>query len=512
MQGETLDNLAEGVAVFGPDGRVRLANPAFAPLWRLPSDVVARKLHVSATSRVWCGALAVRQPEWAPLLAPPSPGFGDKPRTDSRAQAELQERRACSTMPSSLCPTAQMMVTFVDVTDSCEGRAGADSTATRRCEAADRLKNAFIQHVSYELRSPLTNIIGFTRTARRLPTAGPLIATPARIYRLHPASSSAVLLDGRQRYPRPRHRRCRHHGARDLGEVRVGRARVAAAAEVVSRPAGRAFDQAGARYRARAGQLRTATRTRIRQILYNLLSNAVSFATAGSHASRSPAAAPAPVVEFSVHDDGPGMAARNPRHGVPAASSRVSSGGPRRGAGLGLSIVKSFVEHCMAAPCASRRERGPAPRSSACSFRPFEASAPRLNNLDGRLRSRTVPAGRSRNGAARQRSCAGLAPGRCAGAVRRSRRRQDRRWPGRWSAPMPAIPISKCRARPSRSCSPMTAACLSPISTSTVSARPSNSTSFDLDEALAEGAAVIEWPDRADDRLPADSGFGCAFT
>jgi signal transduction histidine kinase len=30
-------------------------------------------------------------------------------------------------------------------------------------EQADQLKNAFIQHVSYELRSPLTNIIGFAQ-------------------------------------------------------------------------------------------------------------------------------------------------------------------------------------------------------------------------------------------------------------------------------------------------------------------------------------------------------------
>ena len=36
VQGETLDNLAEGVAVFGPDGRIRLANPAFTALWKLP--------------------------------------------------------------------------------------------------------------------------------------------------------------------------------------------------------------------------------------------------------------------------------------------------------------------------------------------------------------------------------------------------------------------------------------------------------------------------------------------
>jgi signal transduction histidine kinase len=31
--------------------------------------------------------------------------------------------------------------------------------------AADRLKNHFISHVSYELRTPMTNIIGFSELA-----------------------------------------------------------------------------------------------------------------------------------------------------------------------------------------------------------------------------------------------------------------------------------------------------------------------------------------------------------
>ena len=35
VQGETLDNLAEAVAVFGSDGRLRLHNPAFVDMWRL---------------------------------------------------------------------------------------------------------------------------------------------------------------------------------------------------------------------------------------------------------------------------------------------------------------------------------------------------------------------------------------------------------------------------------------------------------------------------------------------
>ena len=35
VQSETLDHLAEAVAVFGSDGRVRLHNPAFQRMWKL---------------------------------------------------------------------------------------------------------------------------------------------------------------------------------------------------------------------------------------------------------------------------------------------------------------------------------------------------------------------------------------------------------------------------------------------------------------------------------------------
>ena len=61
-----------------------------------------------------------------------------------------------------------------------------------RCRSADQLKNDFVQHVSYELRSPLTNIIGFTELLQ-LPASGPL--TPRqREYVDHIGSSSSVLL------------------------------------------------------------------------------------------------------------------------------------------------------------------------------------------------------------------------------------------------------------------------------------------------------------------------------
>ncbi|TIT17080.1 MAG: alkaline phosphatase, partial [Mesorhizobium sp.] len=59
-------------------------------------------------------------------------------------------------------------------------------------EKSDQLKNEFVQHVSYELRSPLTNIIGFTELLS-LPSTGPL-SQKQREYVEHVGSSSSVLL------------------------------------------------------------------------------------------------------------------------------------------------------------------------------------------------------------------------------------------------------------------------------------------------------------------------------
>ena len=81
---------------------------------------------------------------------------------------------------------------------------------------------------------------------------------------------------------------------------------------------------------------------RIRQILYNLLSNAVNYAPDGS-VVRLACRKLEIGTEFSVHDDGPGI----PPDVLDTVFRRFeprANGGRRRGAGLGLSIVKSFVE------------------------------------------------------------------------------------------------------------------------------------------------------------------------
>ena len=331
VQGETLDNLAEGVAVFGPDGRVRLANPAFSRLWGLDPDFVRPSTHVSEIRAV-CDMLAEDSP-WGGFVAAVT-GFDDE-RRDGHGQARLKNGGILRYAIIHL-PNGQMMMTFVDITDSANvERALKDKNEA--LQRADQLKNDFVQHVSYELRSPLTNIIGFTELLT-LPGTGPL--TPRQLdYVDHIGSSSQVLLTivndildlatvdaGIMEL--------------DIGEVRIDHT-IRTAAELVSerlREHAITLDVDVSR----APQNFDGDENRVRQVLFNLLSNAASYAPEGSVISLGCEMVEGRV-QFSVHDDGPGMS--------PEVLDTVfrrfeprTNGGRRRGAGLGLSIVKSFVE------------------------------------------------------------------------------------------------------------------------------------------------------------------------
>src|SRR5690606_1808824 len=106
---------------------------------------------------------------WSGLVASVT-GF-DEERRDRSGHTELVDGTILRYGVSHL-PNGQVMLTFVDVTDGVHVER-ALKEKNEALEKADQLKNDFVQHVSYELRSPLTNIIGFTELLS-LPSTGPL--------------------------------------------------------------------------------------------------------------------------------------------------------------------------------------------------------------------------------------------------------------------------------------------------------------------------------------------------
>lgn len=331
VQGETLDNLAEGVAVFGADGRARLFNPAFLRLWGLNPELVAPNMHINQLAQL-C-SIAAAEDVWDQFVDVVT-GF-DNERADKQGQVELKNGSVLRFAAIHL-PNGQVMITFVDVTDSVNvERALKDKNDA--LQRADEIKNRFLQHVSYELRSPLTNIIGFSELMT-MPNGDPL--TPRqREYVGHIGTSSAILLTV-------------VNDILDLATVDAGVMQLDIANVSTAKLVKAAADTVAERLAENKVRLEVDTaeapehlrgdENRIRQVLANLLANAANFAPTDS-AIKLTCRSVEDGTAFIVHDDGPGLPPDLIENAFGAFESKTN-GGRRRGAGLGLAIVKSFVQ------------------------------------------------------------------------------------------------------------------------------------------------------------------------
>ncbi|MEI9930803.1 MAG: PAS-domain containing protein [Rhizomicrobium sp.] len=160
VQSATLNTLQEGVAVFGPDGRLKLYNAAFARIWELTPKDLAGEPHVrliAAASAEKFGASQV----WESLIQAIVSGSGS-----ARPLGEMERNdRTILALSLSPLPDGAILATFIDVTD----RFRIEHALHERnaaLEAADRLKSDFIKHVSYELRTPAQHDHGLCRNAR----------------------------------------------------------------------------------------------------------------------------------------------------------------------------------------------------------------------------------------------------------------------------------------------------------------------------------------------------------
>jgi len=332
-QGETLDALAEAVAVFGSDGRLKLFNHAFSELWDLAPQKLNEHPHIE-TIGSWCKPYLSSGAESWKVLQLAVTGLGN--RNPARRQFEHTDGRVidCAAVP---LPDGGTLVTFRDVSDGVRMER-ALIERNEALEAADALKNAFVGHVSYELRSPLTTIIGFAQLLDD-PVIGPL-NDKQREYIAHITDSSATLL-------------AIINDILDLATIDAGamqleldnvdvRAAVEAAAEGVR-----------TRLSERALRLKVnlppnigsfiADEKRVRQVLFNLLSNAAGFSPDGETIALS-AERTRDAIVFSIADRGPGIPEELKERIFGRFESHRLGGSQHRGAGLGLSIVRSLME------------------------------------------------------------------------------------------------------------------------------------------------------------------------
>ena len=334
---ETLASMHEGIAVFGSDGRLKLSNPAFASQWHLENNVLTDQPHVRDVVNL-C----------RPLLEAGGKGNGAAGRSaaDEMMDQVMQRRAAAGTVERTdgvlldyaavPLPDGNIMFSYIDVTDKVRAARALEERA-QALEAADRLKSEFLATVSYELRTPLNAIIGFseildngyfgTLNERQLEYTRDILDASNRLI---------TLIDD----------------VLDLASIEAGRLELERTSVAV--PALLDSVAAVTREWARKQGLEIeldcprnvgaieADEGRIKQVLFNLVSNAIKFTPSGGRITLS-ARRSREDVKISVADTGVGIEEEY-RERVFESFTRGKGGNRQPGPGLGLALVKSVVE------------------------------------------------------------------------------------------------------------------------------------------------------------------------
>ncbi|MDE2135467.1 MAG: PAS-domain containing protein [Alphaproteobacteria bacterium] len=331
VQSATLNTLQEGVAVFGPDGKLKLHNAAFETIWDLTAKELTGEPHVRTIAAA-CAEKFGDGLVWERLIQNIVSGANVQ---RDMGEVERNDRTILSLALAPL-PDGATLVTFADVTD----RFRIESVLRERAEAleaADRLKSDFIKHVSYELRTPLNTILGF---AEHLATEVPGSLNERQGEYVQAIVSGSNTLKNLV------------NDILDLALIESGALRleleridlrlllvdVAAHANDWAAKMGLSLEVDCPED---AGSFLADAR-RIRQVVFNLLSNAFKFTPKGGVIVLG-GRIDGEDVQISVCDNGPGIAPEV-RANVFERFSAKSNAGQRGGAGLGLALVNRFVE------------------------------------------------------------------------------------------------------------------------------------------------------------------------
>ena len=332
VQRETLDTLREGVAVFASDGRLKLYNSAFATIWNLTPGQLDAEPHVEDVIN-WCRDLYDVAEEWERTKAAVTAIVAERRPYESQFDRPDGSILDCAALP---LPDGGTLLTYSDVSDTKRvERALIDKNEA--LEAADRIKSEFVSHVSYELRTPLNSMLGFAQML-----AEPIFGTLGDKQReyvddiLSSGTTLRALVDD-----------ILDLATIDAGtlELKLAPANVRDLIEAARQGVEERLKQDDVKLEidiARGVDEVAADASRVTQMLYNLLSNAITFSTSGGTVKLI-CGREGSMIAFTVEDRGAGIPEDYQQAVFDPFESRAH-GSRHRGAGLGLSIVKSLAE------------------------------------------------------------------------------------------------------------------------------------------------------------------------
>ncbi len=333
VQRETIDNLYEGIAVYGADGRMKLFNPGLCSIWQLDPDFLRGEPHVRDVLPKVRGLFTVSDAEW--------PEYMDRMvarTTDPDARSGRYERTDGSAIDWAQVPLPDggVLFSYVDVTDTLRVER-ALIERNEALETADRLKSEFIANISYELRTPLNAIIGFAEVLEN--------QFFGKLNERQLEYSHAIVQSSQQLI-------ALINDILDLASIEAGYLHLDLQPTNVHTLLESIFTLGRERAHSRSIDLRLdcdeetgelmADGRRLRQALFNLLSNALKFTREGGVVTIS-ARRTEDEMLLEVADTGIGIPEAD-RERVFGKFERGARDQRQGGAGLGLSLVKSLIE------------------------------------------------------------------------------------------------------------------------------------------------------------------------
>jgi len=331
VQRATLDNLHEAVAVFGSDGRLNLTNVGYREMLGVTQEVTDKQPHIRELTDIVLS-------QWnQPTMLAEERDRIIASATEMRSgngRMEFPDGRIVDYAATGL-PDAKTLFTYIDVTDSLR----IERALRERNEAlvaADLIKSEFLENMSYELRTPLNTILGFAEILHN--DYFGTLNDRQREYSSGILEASGQFLS-------------MINDMLDLASIQAGHLHVDEEPFAVSE----AIDSVLERHQERASRRQINLRVdvspglaemvsdqrRLEQILGNLVSNAVKFTPPGGEVVIS-ASMVNGIPEISVADNGIGIPAEEQERVF--ETFRTSDRHTRRGAGLGLALVRSLMD------------------------------------------------------------------------------------------------------------------------------------------------------------------------
>lgn len=333
VRAATFEHLFEAVGVFAANGRLQIWNQKFADVWDLDDAFLSGHPRVDMLADA--ASKQLTNPSRAAVIRElVRVATQERKQRNGRVQLKNGRHYEFAAVP---LPDGNALFTMLDISDSRRIEA-ALRDRNDALEEADRVKTAFVANMSYELRTPLTSIGGFAEMLAG-GYAGSLTGTATEyvsaildsVVRLSTLIDHVLDLTQSQAGALPLERRPME--LRRIVREAVKAAEPAATDKSVELTVDLPKD---------LGSIIGDSR-RIRQVLDNLLGNAVRFTPPGGrvllHGEGDDT-----VARLVISDNGPGMSAKEQTRAFNRFSRGTVEGERGSSLGLGLPLARQFVE------------------------------------------------------------------------------------------------------------------------------------------------------------------------